>query len=106
MEIRKDDFPVALQAFEVRGSTEEFVAEQIVNSQSEADRFTTQFSGKLIKAHALRPEEARKIDHPATPTHTQRNTLPAWAIIVFLLIVLLVVAYFAGWLQPLVNRLQ
>lgn len=103
MDIRKTDFPVALQAFDVRDSNEEFIAEQIVNSQSEADQFTSRFSGKLIKAHALRPEEVRKIDHPH---HARRSTLPAWAIIVFLLIILLVIAWFAGWLEPLMNNVN
>lgn len=103
MEIRKNDFPVTLQAFEVRDSREEFIAEQIVNSQPEADQFTSRFTGKLIKAHALRPDEVRRIDHPAKP---HRSTIPAWAIVLFLLVVLTVVAWFSGWLQPVVDRLS
>ena len=102
MEIRKNDFPVTLQAFDVRDSREEFIAEQIVNTQPEADRFTSRFTGKLIKAHALRPDEVRRVDHAAKP---YRSTLPAWAIVLFLLIVLSVVAWFSGWLQPVVDRL-
>lgn len=102
MEIRKNDFPVTLQAFEVRDSREEFIAEQIVNTQPEADRFTSQFTGKLIKAHALRPDEVRRV---AQPAKTHRSTVPAWAIVLFLLIVLTVVAWFSGWLQPVVDRL-
>lgn len=100
MEIRKSEFPVTLQAFEVRDQKEEFIAEQTVHSQNEADRFTSRFNGKLIKAHALRPEEANRYQHPA-----QRRTMPGWAILILILIVLLVIAYFTGYLQPLIQRL-
>lgn len=60
MEIRKTEFPVTLQAFEIRESKEEFIAEQVVISQPEADHFTSRFNGKLIKAHALHPDEVRR----------------------------------------------
>ena len=39
MELRKEEFPVALQAYEVRGDHEDFLAEQVVNTQTEADKF-------------------------------------------------------------------
>ena len=103
MEIRKTEFPVTLQAFEVRDSKEEFIAEQVVNTQTEADRFTSRFNGKLIKAHALRPDEVRRADHfhPA-----RRNAFPAWAIFLLLLVAFLVAAYFMGWLQPVIDRIR
>ena len=53
MDIRKEDFPVALQAYELRNKEEEFLAEQVVNTQAEADVFMTRFQGKLIKAHEV-----------------------------------------------------
>lgn len=99
MEIRKSEFPVTLQAFEIRDKREEFIAEQVVHSQSEADRFTSRFNGKLIKAHALERREARKYDHPA-----QRSMMPGWAIFVLILVVLVAIAYFTGYLQPLIQR--
>src|SRR5688572_23702905 len=101
MEIRRTEFPVTLQAFEVRNSKEEFVAEQVVHSQPEVDRFTAQFNGKLIKAHTLRPEEAR-----GTERYPKTRTMSGWAVFLVILVVLLIVAYFTGWLQPFINSLR
>lgn len=104
MEIRKTEFPVTLQAFEVRGSREEFLAEQVVHSQAEADRFTSHYNGKLIKAHALHPDEIRRAQE--YQPHKKSVGFPAWAIFLLIIIAFLVVAYFMGWLQPLIDRMQ
>ena len=104
MEIRKTEFPVTLQAFEVRDTREEFLAEQVVHTQAEADRFTSRFNGKLIKAHALRPDEVKRADryHPTE----RRSGFPAWAVFLIVLIALLVAAYFLGWLGPVIDRVK
>ena len=104
MEIRKTEFPVTLQAFEIRADAkEEFIAEQVVNSQTEADRFASRYNGKLIKAHALRPDEVRRNErfHP-----TRKSAFPAWAVFILVLIAFLVIAYFAGWLTPVIDRIR
>ena len=48
MELRKEEFPVALQAYEVRGDHEDFLAEQVVGTQNEADKFMSMYAGRLI----------------------------------------------------------
>ena len=47
MELRKEEFPVALQAYEVRGDREDFLAEQVVSTQTEADKFMSMYAGRL-----------------------------------------------------------
>jgi hypothetical protein len=102
MELRRDEFPVALQAYEVRGDREEFVAEQVVNTQTEADRFMSLYAGRLIKTRDVRPVENRHyaVAHP----HRSRSGMPAWIIILAVLIILFVVAYATGWLQYLMGQ--
>ena len=68
MELRRDDFPVALQAYEVRGDREEFVAEQVVHSQAEAEKFMNLYTGRLIKTHDVRPVE-REANSPSIPAY-------------------------------------
>jgi len=103
MELRREDFPVALQAYEVRGDREEFVAEQVVNSQAEADKFMNLYAGRLIKTHEVRQVERERY-HTAAVHHQRRAGVPAWVIVLVVLIILFVVAYATGWLQPLIDR--
>src|SRR5262245_63710662 len=63
MELRKEEFPVALQAYEVRGDHEDFVAEQVVNTQTEADQFMSMYPGRLIKTREVRPVERPYVGH-------------------------------------------
>ena len=50
MDIRKEDLPATLQAFDLQDNKEVFLAEQVVNNQTEIAIFTTRYVGKLIKA--------------------------------------------------------
>ena len=99
MELRRDDFPVALQAFDVRDSREDFVAEQVVSTQNEADIFMSRYAGKLIKTRDVKPIESKRFE-----THQHRRGFPGWAIFLIVLIILVAVAYATGWLQWLINR--
>src|SRR5678816_2677723 len=101
MELRREEFPVALQAYEVRGEREDFVAEQVVNSQVEADHFMGLYAGRLIKTREVRPVETQRIAPVIHRTRT-RAAIPAWIIILAVLIILFVVAYATGWLQTLI----
>jgi hypothetical protein len=106
MELRREEFPVALQAYEVRGDREDFIAEQVVNSQVEADHFMNLYAGRLIKTREVRPVETRRIaPHTATRTRA-RAGIPAWIIILAVLIILLIVAYATGWLQTMIQQVK
>ena len=106
MELRREEFPVALQAYEVRGDHEDFVAEQVVNSQVEADHFMSLYAGRLIKTREVRPVETRRMAPNATARRRMRAGMPAWIIILAVLIILFVVAYATGWLQTMVQQVK
>ncbi|MER3497676.1 MAG: hypothetical protein C4308_03060 [Chitinophagaceae bacterium] len=97
MELRRNDFPITLQAYEVRDAREQFVAEQVVSSQTEADNFMTLYTGKLIKTRPIERAEIRKEIH-----RRHRAAIPAWVWILAVLIILLVIAYATGWLQTFI----
>ena len=99
MELRRDDFPVALQAFDVKDSREDFVAEQVVSTQGEADIFMSRYAGKLIKTRDVKPIESKRFE-----THPHNRGFPGWAIFLIVLIILVAVAYATGWLQWLINK--
>ena len=103
MEVRKDEFPVVVQAYETTGQQEVFVAEQVVNTQLEIDHFTNRYAGKLIKARALRDGEYK--NHPTHANETRRKSSgTAVMMIILLLIVALVAIGFAtGWIQRTFN---
>jgi hypothetical protein len=98
MELRRQDFPVTLQAYEVRDARENFVAEQVVATQTEADNFMTLYAGKLIKTRPIERAELRREVHKH-----HRAAVPAWVWVLAILIILAVVAYATGWLQTLIN---
>ena len=105
MELRRDEFPIALQAYEVRADREDFVAEQVVNSQLEADNFMSMYAGRLIKTREVRPVEIKKIV-PVRAAARRRAAIPAWIIVLAILIILFVVAYATGWLQTLMQQVK
>jgi hypothetical protein len=95
MDLRKEDFPIALQAYELRNKEEEFLAEQVVNTQAEADVFMNRFQGKLIKAHEINHAEVRH--HQPLPR--RKPVLSFWGIILLVIIILVIAGFATGWIQ-------
>lgn len=109
MELRREDFPVALQAYDVRGDREDFVAEQVVNSQAEADNFMSLYAGRLIKTRDLRPVESRRFEGPhhrtaATVAPRRRAGISPWVVILLIIVVLLIVGFATGWIQTMIGQ--
>src|SRR5207237_487401 len=103
MDLRKEDFPATLQAFELQNDKEVFVAEQVVNSQTEIETFTSRYTGKLIKATKL-----RAVDQSTGNGHTvykkRRSSWGLIMIIIILIVVALVLYGFStGWIQEKLN---
>ncbi len=99
MELRKEEFPVALQAYEVRGEREDFVAEQVVNTQAEADKFMSLYAGRLIKTREVRPVETKH--YPVR--RTRSNAMP-WIILLLIIAVLLIAGFATGWIQTMIGQ--
>src|SRR5438045_9764265 len=104
MELRRDDFPVALQAYDVRGDHEDFVAEQVVNTQKEADKFMSLYAGRLIKTREVRPVETKHYASAVRRTRTGAGT--AWLVFFILLVVLIAVGFATGWIQNMVGQVK
>jgi hypothetical protein len=103
MILQKDQFPITIQAYEITGNTELFIAEQVVNNQSEVDIFSTRYAGKLIKAKALSTSAASATSRTSS-LHTRKETGKSSAatiiiVILIILIILAVIGYYTGWLQ-------
>ena len=104
MELRKEEFPVALQAYEVRGDHEDFLAEQVVNTQTEADKFMSMYAGRLIKTREVRPVETR---HYSAASHrTRTGVATGWLIFIILLVVLVAVGFATGWIQNMFGQVK
>ena len=103
MELRKEEFPVALQAYEVRGDHEDFVAEQVVNTQTEADKFMSLYAGRLIKTREVRPVETQRY---APAIHRRNGTTTAWLVFIILIVVLIAVGFATGWIQNMLGQVK
>jgi hypothetical protein len=99
MDLRNEDLPATLQAFELMDNREIFLAEQVVSSQSEIETFTNRYAGKLIKAKTTLP--ANRNTSYSKPAYRARYspTGVAMGIIVLVLIVLIIYGFSTGWLQ-------
>lgn len=98
MEISKDQFPVVVQAFEINGNKEFFVAEQVVNSQSEVETFSARYAGKVLKARALNSTEVGQ--HKTVYSKTRKSPVGTiLLIILIILIILIAIGYYTGWIQ-------
>ena len=104
MELRKEEFPVALQAYEVRGDREDFMAEQVVNSQTEADKFMSLYAGRLIKTREVRPIETTHYAPATRRPGTGAST--AWLVFIILLVVLIAVGFATGWIQNMWGQVK
>jgi hypothetical protein len=105
MEIRREEFPVALQAYDVRGESEDFVAEQVVSSQGEADNFMSLYAGRLIKTRDLKPVETRRYEHQgaAAVPHRRAGVSP-WLVFFLVLVILVIVGLATGWIQTMIGQ--
>ena len=95
MEFRKDDFPIALQAYELHENTLDFVAEQVVKSEEEAENFLSRYPDKLIRARDIKSFDAARFDD----IEINKTVFPLWAIVLAILLVLILAAILSGWLQ-------
>lgn len=104
MEVRNSDFPVVVQAYEPSNREDIFLAEQVVNSQAEIDGFTLKFAGKLIKARSLSEAEVDRQRHVASRKHSSTGSRSyLWVFILLLIVVLIGVGFYTGWIQRTFN---
>jgi hypothetical protein len=110
MVINEREYPVVIQAFQPSANGELFVAEQMVNNQAEVDSFSSRYAGYVIKARVATENELVKdrdgYRHDATVrrdntrrTAMHRRGMPAWAILLLIVVVLVVVGFTTGWIQ-------
>ena len=98
MDLRKEDLPATIQAYELLDDKKIFIAEQVVNSQSEIETFTTRYAGKLIKAKTVPSVETTRYGN--TVYKKQRSSTGLIIFIIILVIVALVIYGFStGWIQ-------
>ena len=99
MEVRRDEFPVVVQAYETDNRHELFVAEQVVNNQLEIDQFTARYTGKLIKARKMTDVEYKQQPEETTAKRKGTSPLTVFLIILVLLVVLAAIGFATGWIQ-------
>ncbi len=102
MVINDKEFPVVIQAYQPSASGELFVAEQMVRNQVEVDAFSSRYAGYVIKARVVKenemvPEYSNGNGTKRTAVH--RRGIPAWAIFLLIVVVLVVVGFTTGWIQ-------
>jgi hypothetical protein len=99
MNLRNEDLPATLQAFDLMDNKEIFLAEQVVGSQSEIDLFTNRYTGKLIKAKTTLPVN-ENTSYAKPGYHTRySSTGVLMAVIVLVVIVLVIYGCSTGWIQ-------
>jgi len=99
MEVRRDEFPVVVQAYETDNRHEVFVAEQVVNNQVEIDQFTARYTGKLIKARKMTDVEYKQ--QPDLTVNKRKGTSAGtvFLVILLVLVVLAAIGFATGWIQ-------
>lgn len=100
MVINEREFPVVVEAYQPSANGDLFVAEQMVQNQLEADSFSSRYAGYVIKARVVKENElaADRRTH-AKRTAIHRRGIPAWAIFLLIVVVLVVVGFTTGWIQ-------
>lgn len=100
MVINEKEFPVVVQAYQPTATGELFVAEQMVNTQAQVDTFSSRYAGCVIKARVVKDDELVTDRDAATRrSDVPRRGIPAWAIVLLLIVVLIVVGFTTGWIQ-------
>ena len=104
MDLRNEDLPVTLQAFDLLDNKEIFIAEQIVNSQSEVATFTNRYAGKLIKAKKAAVNDSKTYRANAPVKNRSSSSTNIVMIVILLIIVgLIVYGFSTGWIQEKLN---
>lgn len=101
MEVRKDEFPVVVQAYDTSNQSEVFIAEQVVNSQADIENFTSRYSGKLIKARSLTDVEYK--NQPAAEKKRRSSAGTTWVWVLLVIVILVAIGYATGWIQRTFN---
>lgn len=105
MIVNEREFPVVVQAYQSTGNQELFVAEQVVNSQTEVDSFASRYAGFVIKARIVNDAELQT-DKRTINTRNRarrRSGATAWALILLVIVALIVVGFTTGWIQKTFN---
>jgi len=104
MDLRNEELPATLQAFELEDSREVFLAEQVVNTQAEITNFTNRYTGKLIKAKAVALLNDRAGVHSVNTVKKSKSSINAVMILVVLtLLALAIYGFSTGWIQDKLN---
>ena len=104
MEIRNEDLPVTLQAFDLLDQKEIFIAEQVVNSQSDIDMFTARYTGKLIKAKKAATSDVNTTNYGRTEIQKKKSSGNIVMVVILLILVALIIYGFStGWIQEKLN---
>jgi hypothetical protein len=102
MVINDREFPVVIQAYQPSANGELFVAEQMVRNQVEVDTFSSRYAGYVIKARVVKENEMvpeYNSGNGTRRTAVHRRGIPAWAIFLLIVVVLVVVGFTTGWIQ-------
>jgi hypothetical protein len=105
MIVNDREFPVVVQAYQSSGNQELFVAEQVVNTQTEVDSFASRYAGFVIKARIVNDTELQPDGRAVRQRNRtrRRSGAAAWALILLVLVALVVVGWTTGWIQKTFN---
>ncbi len=100
MYLHKGQFPIIIQAYEITGDKEFFIAEQMVNSQAEIETFSNKYAGKLIKAKSLSTTKTSTTSTSSTRKYSGKSSAATiFIVILVILIILIAIGFYTGWIQ-------
>jgi hypothetical protein len=106
MDVRREEFPIVIQAYDADKRNDDFLAEQVVHSQAEVDLFTSRFTGKLIKARKLTTSEHRtdRDEYADTTARPRSGSGIVWIILLLVIAGLVAWGWYTGWIQAQLNN--